>query len=74
MADLIRDLFPSLPRVRSVEVRGRDGEFTVEITVSDFDRAYREAIYNRERELFTAFPSTNFDFYVLDGSLETAVA
>ncbi len=74
MTELFREAFLSLPGVSSVEVLRRHQEYAIDISVRDFDRSIRDAIYRREQELLKQFTDLSFQFHVLDESPESAAS
>ncbi len=71
-AELFRQAFADFPAVSSVEVNNIRDEYTIDISVRDFDRSIREPIYQRQRELIRQFSDVSLVFHVLDESPETA--
>jgi len=68
MTELFRQAFSNFPAVSSVEVRQRHEDYTINVTVTDFDRSVRNPIYDRQRELIKQFSGVSFSFYVIDDS------
>jgi hypothetical protein len=61
-------IFGAYPEVKKVFAT-RDGNcVSVWTVVETFDRSFRNQLYERERDIFAAYPSVKFDFHVIPDS------
>jgi hypothetical protein len=66
--------FEAIPGVLFAEVRRSVDHIYAEISVSQFDRQTRRAIYARERKIYESFPRLSFEIHIVDASKATADA
>jgi hypothetical protein len=69
--DFIATDFTSVREVRDVRVSHNGNLFKAEITVSSFDRSVRRKVYAKQRGFYREFPSLSFEFYLIDGSMDS---
>ena len=63
----------ALPHVVQVFTLQSDRTVYVWTVVDSFERNVRNSIYEAERNFFTKFPGTQFDFNVIEGDANTTV-
>ena len=74
MGEFIAADFSSVNGVQSVRVTDKRDRFTVEVVLSSFDKDVRRKVYAKQKAFYREFPTFDFDFYVVDASLENALA
>jgi hypothetical protein len=67
--------FEEIPQVTKVFVANEGTSLTVWTVVDNFARHVRDRIYDIERDIFSRYPGTKFDFHVVpdnDGMISDA--